>query len=115
MPAHAGASGLKSPLKMHALEPSCEDGTAGEALRMAMLMAMPWPFDPSLPAGMIRLGLDVGEDEIADKRGDAGAAEPPQLVLLDIVQRDLQRFFALQVRLGAHGVLLVVRWFRIGG
>jgi hypothetical protein len=115
MPASAKASGLKSPLKMQAPEASCDDCTAGEALGVAMLMAIPWPFDASFLAGMICLGPDVGEDEIADERGDTAAAELAQLVLLDVVQRDLQRFLALQVRLGAHGVLLVMRWFRISG
>jgi hypothetical protein len=95
MPAHARESGLKSPLKVQAPEASCDDGTAGEALRMAMLMAMPWPFAASFLAGMIRLGSNMGEDEIAHERRNAGPAELAKLVLLDVVQRDLQRFLAL--------------------
>jgi hypothetical protein len=107
---------LKSPLKTQAAATTCSDGPARETHRVAMLMAMPWPLAVPFLYGTIRLGTDVAEDEVPHERRDLGTAELPQLVLLDIVQRDLQGFLALQVRLGAaHGSLLVVRRFRTSG
>ncbi|HAV37435.1 MAG TPA: hypothetical protein DCX52_13965 [Massilia sp.] len=79
------------------MEATCDGNPAGEALGMAMQMAMTWPFALAFPRGTIRLLPNVGEDEISYERGDLARAELAQLILLDVVQRHLQRAFALQV------------------
>jgi hypothetical protein len=100
------------------LRAACHGCPAWEALQVAMVMAMTWPFASAWPSSTIRPLLDVGSDQVSDKRGNAfpdAGAELAQLVLLDIVQRDLQRAFAFQVWFGAHAFLLVRRRFRMGG
>lgn len=93
---------------MPALEADCDAGPAGEALGVATLMAMTWPFVAARLGGTICLCPDVGQDEIAHERRNLARAELAYLVLLNVVQRDLQHVLALQVRFGAHVFLLVV-------
>jgi hypothetical protein len=108
---------LKSPLKVQATKATCHSCAAGEALHMAMLMAMPWTYRPGFLNGTIRFAANVCQQQVANERRDLARAELLHQVPLDIVQRDLQRFGALQVRLrgGAHVFLLLMRRFRTSG
>jgi hypothetical protein len=97
--------GLKSPLKMLALKAACDVCPAREALHMALTMAMTRPFALAGPGDTIRPLADVRRDDAPDEGRyflAEASAELAELVLLDIVQRHLQRVFALRVWLAFH-------------